>query len=96
VITKNRFTRRRQIASRTRSRLGPIEAGRVGAMADASHSSTKPAMGHLLDAAGSIEATTAQLALRDQVVLSTNNLDTPSQDTLAPIWSRQRPRVAVR
>ena len=67
--------------------LGAVERLMGAAASGATMSSTKSSIGHLLGAAGAVEAIFCVLAIRDQVAPPTLNLDTPAVDTpldLAP------------
>ena len=73
--------------------LGAVERMMGDAAADVTMSSTKSATGHLLGAAGAIEAIFSILAIRDQVAPPTINLDTLSVETKIDLASNaKRPR----
>jgi len=79
--------------------LGAVRRLFGNAIGDVSMSSTKSAIGHLLGGAGAVEAIFCILALRDQIVPPTLNLDNPSEGTagvdLVPHKSRERQVRAV-
>ncbi|WP_119677760.1 beta-ketoacyl-ACP synthase II [Indioceanicola profundi] len=74
--------------------LGAVRRLLGNAAAGVSMSSTKSAIGHLLGAAGSVEAIYSILAIRDQVVPPTLNLEDPSEGTegmdLVPKQAKER------
>ncbi|MBO6638325.1 MAG: beta-ketoacyl-ACP synthase II [Roseitalea sp.] len=74
--------------------LGAVERVLGNAAGKISMSSTKSCIGHLLGAAGAVEAIFCTLAIRDQVVPPTINLDNPDVETaidLVPHVKRERP-----
>ncbi len=73
--------------------LGAVERLLGDAASTATMSSTKSSIGHLLGAAGAVEAIFCVLAIRDQVAPPTINLDTPAVESkldLAPNVARKR------
>src|SRR5580692_11721173 len=73
--------------------LGAVERLLGNAASKVSMSSTKSSTGHLLGAAGAIEAIFSILAIRDNIAPPTINLDNPSVETaidLVPLKPRKR------
>jgi len=73
--------------------LGAVERLLGNATSTVSMSSTKSSTGHLLGAAGAIEAIFSILAIRDNIAPPTINLDNPSVETsidLVPHTARER------
>jgi 3-oxoacyl-[acyl-carrier-protein] synthase II len=73
--------------------LGAVERMLGNAAPRVSMSSTKSSVGHLLGAAGAVEAIFCMLAIRDQIVPPTLNLDNPERETavdLVPHVARKR------
>jgi 3-oxoacyl-[acyl-carrier-protein] synthase II len=73
--------------------LGAVERLLGNAASKVSMSSTKSSTGHLLGAAGAIEAIFSILAIRDNIAPPTINLENPSVETaidLVPLAARQR------
>jgi 3-oxoacyl-[acyl-carrier-protein] synthase II len=79
--------------------LGAVRRLFGNAIANVSMSSTKSAIGHLLGGAGAVESIFCILAMRDQVVPPTLNLDNPEESCsgvdLVPHKAKERPVRAV-
>ncbi|PTQ08623.1 beta-ketoacyl-[acyl-carrier-protein] synthase II [Sphingomonas oleivorans] len=80
--------------------LGAVRRLFGDAMADVSMSSTKSAIGHLLGGAGAVESIFCILALRDQIVPPTLNLDNPSEgvagvDLVPHVAKKRRVRAVL-
>ncbi|WP_099866301.1 beta-ketoacyl-ACP synthase II [Pararhizobium haloflavum] len=73
--------------------LGAVERLVGGSASNVVMSSTKSAIGHLLGAAGAVEAIFSMLAIRDNIAPPTLNLDNPARETavdLAPHKAREK------
>ncbi|HVT23856.1 MAG TPA: beta-ketoacyl-ACP synthase II [Rhizomicrobium sp.] len=76
--------------------LGAVERLLGNAAPKTSISSTKSSIGHLLGAAGAVEAIFCLLAMRDQIVPPTINLDNPDVTTTLDLVAKEAKKREVR
>ncbi|WP_350333817.1 beta-ketoacyl-ACP synthase II [Coralliovum pocilloporae] len=75
--------------------LGAVERLAGDAASSLTMSSTKSAVGHLLGAAGAVEAIFSILAIRDQIAPPTLNLDNPSVDTAIDLVPHEAKKMEI-
>jgi 3-oxoacyl-[acyl-carrier-protein] synthase II len=75
--------------------LGAVERLLGQAAGKVAMSSTKSAIGHLLGAAGAVEAAFTALAIRDQIAPPTINLDNPSVETAIDLVPHKAKPMAI-
>ncbi|MDR3511344.1 MAG: beta-ketoacyl-ACP synthase II [Caulobacteraceae bacterium] len=75
--------------------LGAVERLLGQAAGKVAMSSTKSAIGHLLGAAGAVEAAFSVLAIRDQIAPPTINLDNPSVETAIDLIPHKAKPMAI-
>jgi 3-oxoacyl-[acyl-carrier-protein] synthase II len=75
--------------------LGAVERLLGQHAREATMSSTKSAIGHLLGAAGAVEAAFCCLAIRDQIAPPTINLDNPSVETSIDLVPHKAKPMAI-
>jgi 3-oxoacyl-[acyl-carrier-protein] synthase II len=76
--------------------LGAVQRLLGNAAPKTSISSTKSSIGHLLGAAGAVEAIFCLLAMRDQIVPPTINLDNPDVETTLDLVAKQAKKREVK
>ena len=75
--------------------LGAVERMLGASASGATMSSTKSAIGHLLGAAGAVEACFTALAIRDQIAPPTINLDNPSVETAIDLVPHRAKKMTI-